>query len=143
MLHLAAQNEDFQPSEFLTLGVEVEVQLLDLNTLDLAPVSPRLLGGLGTLLSIPYWFAPALVHWGGQGVGQSLFSSTLALWRNKGAFTTFMATWVAVVAVTSVLVGRDQGQVPLDALQKHIEKLPGASPSVPTSYRVVSWHWTR
>lgn len=63
-----------------------------------------LLGGLGTLLSIPYWFAPALVHWGGQGVGQSLFSSTLALWRNKGAFTTFMATWVAVVAVTSVLL---------------------------------------
>lgn len=28
------------------------------------------------------------------------------------------------VAVTTVLVGRDQGQVPLDALQKHIEKLP-------------------
>lgn len=26
MLHLAAQNEDFQPSEFLTLGVEVEVR---------------------------------------------------------------------------------------------------------------------
>jgi hypothetical protein len=63
-----------------------------------------LLGGLGTVLSIPYWFSPALVHWGGQGVGQSLFSSTLALWRNKGAFTTFMATWVAVVAVTSVLL---------------------------------------
>lgn len=63
-----------------------------------------LLGGLGTALSIPYWFAPALVHWGGQGVGQSLFSSTLALWRNKGAFTTFMATWVAVIAVSSVLM---------------------------------------
>lgn len=47
MLHLAIQNEDFHPSEFLTLGVEVEVQLLDLKTLDLAPVSPRLLGSLG------------------------------------------------------------------------------------------------
>ncbi|MBL8345028.1 MAG: hypothetical protein JNN03_06275 [Rubrivivax sp.] len=63
-----------------------------------------LLGVLGTALSVPFWFAPALVHWGGQGVGQSLFSSTLALWRNKGAFTTFAATWVAVVTVTSVLV---------------------------------------
>ncbi len=52
MLHLAAQNEDFQPSEFLTLGVEVEVQLLDLNTLDLAPVSPRLLGGLWLLKGV-------------------------------------------------------------------------------------------
>jgi hypothetical protein len=61
-----------------------------------------LLGILGTLLSVPYWFAPALVHWGGQGVGQALFSSTLALWRNKGAFTTFVATWVAVVAVASI-----------------------------------------
>lgn len=63
-----------------------------------------LLGVLGTALSVPFWFAPALVHWGGQGVGQSLFSSTMALWRNKGAFTTFMATWVAVVALVSVLL---------------------------------------
>ncbi|MBL8340347.1 MAG: hypothetical protein JNL30_02675 [Rubrivivax sp.] len=61
-----------------------------------------LLAVLGTLLSVPYWFAPALVHWGGQGVGQALFSSTLALWRNRGAFTTFMATWVAVIAMVSV-----------------------------------------
>lgn len=30
------------------------------------------------------------------------------------------------VPVTGVLVGRDQGQVPLDALQKHLEKLPKA-----------------
>jgi hypothetical protein len=56
----------------------------------------------GTLLSVPYWFAPALVHWSGQGVGQALFSSTLALWRNRGAFTTFIATWVGLVALVSV-----------------------------------------
>jgi hypothetical protein len=30
------------------------------------------------------------------------------------------------VPVTTVLVGKDQGQVPLDALQKHLEKLPKA-----------------
>lgn len=41
------------------------------------------------LLSIPYWHAPALVHWGGQGLGQALFSSTLALWRTKGAFALY------------------------------------------------------
>ena len=63
-----------------------------------------LLAVLGTVLSVPYWFAPALVHWGGQGVGQALFSSTLALWRNKGAFTTFLATWVALIAVASVVL---------------------------------------
>jgi hypothetical protein len=61
-----------------------------------------LLAVLGTLLSVPYWFAPALVHWGGQGVAQSLFSSTLALWRNRGAFTAFMGTWVALVAAVSI-----------------------------------------
>jgi hypothetical protein len=60
-----------------------------------------LFGLLITALSVPYWFAPALVHWGGQGVLQALFSSTLALWRNKGAFTTYLATWVAVTALTS------------------------------------------
>ena len=67
-----------------------------------------LLALLGTALSVPYWFAPPLVHWGGQGVGQALFSSTLALWRNKGAFTMFLVTWMAVVmgsvAVLSVVL---------------------------------------
>ena len=51
MLQLATHNEDFHPSEFLTLGVEVEVQLLDGRTLDLAPVSPRLLAALGNAQS--------------------------------------------------------------------------------------------
>ena len=40
---------------------------------------------LGTLLSIPFWHAPALVHWGAQSVGQALFSSTLAVWRSAAA----------------------------------------------------------
>ncbi|MBL8289438.1 MAG: hypothetical protein JNL85_15770 [Rubrivivax sp.] len=63
-----------------------------------------LLAGLVSALSLPYWFAPALVHWGRQGVGQSLFSSTLALWRNKAAFTAFVLTWVAVVVAASMLL---------------------------------------
>ncbi|MCC7399843.1 MAG: hypothetical protein IT455_22450, partial [Planctomycetes bacterium] len=64
-----------------------------------------LFAGLGSLLSIPYWFAPALVHWGGQGVAQALFSSTLAILRNKGAFAVFMLVWFAVVAAASVGIG--------------------------------------
>lgn len=52
---------------------------------------------LGSALSVPFWHAPALVHWGGQGVAQSLFSSTLAVWRNKGAFLAYFAAWVVVV----------------------------------------------
>jgi hypothetical protein len=53
--------------------------------------------GLGTALSVPYWHAPALVHWGGQSVGQALFSSALAVWRAKAALFTYMATWTALV----------------------------------------------
>ncbi|RZJ07301.1 MAG: hypothetical protein EOP39_16760 [Rubrivivax sp.] len=52
-------------------------------------------GGLA-LLSVPYWHAPALIHWGGQGVGQALFSSTLAMWRNKAAFALNGLLWFAL-----------------------------------------------
>lgn len=68
-----------------------------------AATDPRLFWGLATrlglmgLLSVPYWHAPALVHWGGQGVAQALFSSTLALWRNKAAFTVNMLLWAALL----------------------------------------------
>ena len=46
--------------------------------------------GLAGALSVPFWYAPALVHWDGQGVGQSLFSSTLAVWRARGAFAIYL-----------------------------------------------------
>ncbi|MBL0089799.1 MAG: hypothetical protein IPP44_25205 [Ideonella sp.] len=60
---------------------------------------PRLANGMvvrlvaATLLSIPFWHAPALVHWGHQGAGQALFSSTMALWRAKGAFALYAFGW--------------------------------------------------
>ncbi len=60
--------------------------------------------GLAALMSVPFWHAPALVHWGGQGPGQALFSSTLAVWRCKGAFGVYSLAWFAVVAVFGMLV---------------------------------------
>jgi len=72
---------------------------------------PRLMGGLLTsvtlvsLLAVPFWHAPALVHWAGQGVAQSLFSSTLALWRNRGAFAVYMLVWTALLIAFSVTTG--------------------------------------
>ena len=57
----------------------------------------------GAVLSVPFWHAPALVHWGAQGVGQALFSSTLAVWRCKGAFTVYSLTWAAVIAVFGIV----------------------------------------
>lgn len=52
---------------------------------------------LASLLSVPFWHAPAMVHWGGQGWVMSLFSSTLAVWRNRGAFSVYMLCWTGVV----------------------------------------------
>ena len=55
--------------------------------------------GLTALLSIPFWHAPALIWWGHQGLAQSLFSSTLAIWRTKGAFVVYILSWCAIVGI--------------------------------------------
>jgi hypothetical protein len=60
------------------------------------------------LVAIPFWHAPALVHWGGQGAAQSLFFSSVACWRNKGALMVYSLGWLAVIVLfafvsTSVL----------------------------------------
>ena len=59
---------------------------------------------LAAALAVPFWHAPALVHWGGQGVAQALFSSTLACWRNKAAFLAYAAAWVVVVGLFLLMV---------------------------------------
>lgn len=50
-----------------------------------------------TLVTIPFWHAPALVHWAHQGALQALFSSTLAVWRCRGAFVVYALAWAGVV----------------------------------------------
>ena len=53
--------------------------------------------GLAGLISVPFWHAPALVYWGGQGALQALFSSTVALWRTRGALSVYMLGWAALM----------------------------------------------
>ncbi len=59
--------------------------------------------GLAALLSVPFWHAPALVHWDGHGCAKALFSSTVACWRNKGAFAIYGLTWAGVVMLLGAL----------------------------------------
>ncbi len=61
--------------------------------------------GATALLSIPFWHAPALVWWQGQGVGQSLFSSTLACWRNRMAFLIYGLVWSLAIVLFGVFCG--------------------------------------
>ena len=87
-----------------------------------AATDPRLLWGmftrlgLVTLLSVPYWHAPALVHWGGQGVAQALFSSTLALWRNKAAFALNALLWGGLLMTVASIVSLGFGLLGLTQL---------------------------
>jgi hypothetical protein len=71
--------------------------------------------GLAGLLAVPFWHAPALVHWDRQSAAQALFSSTLACWRNRGAFTIYSLAWFALIVVFGVvgsllfaMIGRPQ-----------------------------------
>ena len=59
--------------------------------------------GLAALLSVPFWHAPALVHWDGQGSAQALFSSTVACWRNRGAFVIYSLVWFGLIMVLGML----------------------------------------
>lgn len=60
--------------------------------------------GLASLLSLPFWHAPPLVHWGTLGWAKSLFFSTMACWRNRSAFSVYGLTWFAVILLFGVLV---------------------------------------
>jgi hypothetical protein len=60
---------------------------------------------LTALVAVPFWHAPALVHWAGQGMAQSLFSSTLAVWHNRGAFVVYMLAWTALVFGFGIVIG--------------------------------------
>jgi hypothetical protein len=75
--------------------------------------------GLAGLLSVPFWHAPALVHWGEQTAGKALFFSLMACWRNRSAFTVYALSWTALIllfALLSNLVFALLGQMQLVAL---------------------------
>ncbi len=79
--------------------------------------------GLAALVSVPFWHAPALIHWGGQGVMQALFSSTLGVWRNRGAFAVNGLLWAALMmglgllcSVLAIALGLNEQILPLIAL---------------------------
>ncbi|MDP1690980.1 MAG: BPSS1780 family membrane protein [Burkholderiaceae bacterium] len=62
------------------------------------------LGGTA-LLSIPFWHAPALVWWQGQGLAQALFSSSVACWRNRAAFLVYGLAWTLTIVLFSAVAG--------------------------------------
>jgi hypothetical protein len=71
-----------------------------------AGTAALVVGVLWLAVTLVYWHAPPLVHWGGQGPGQALFSSLLGVWRNRGAFALYLVGLlgnVVLVALVAVL----------------------------------------
>ena len=60
-------------------------------------------------LSIAFWHAPALIFWGDPGWAKSLFFSSVALWRNKGAFAVYSLVWLALFLVLLAIVSIGAG----------------------------------
>ncbi|MBL8332435.1 MAG: hypothetical protein JNM08_05000 [Rubrivivax sp.] len=80
-------------------AAEVEALLADRGL-----AAGALLGtALITLITVPFWHAPALVHWAHQGPAQALFSSTLAVWRTRGAFLVYALTWFVLMVAFGVV----------------------------------------
>jgi len=52
---------------------------------------------------VPFWHAPALVYWGQQSWVKSLFFSTLAIWRNRGAFAVYGLGWFGLSLVFAMV----------------------------------------
>ena len=63
------------------------------------------------LLSVAFWHAPALVFWGDPGWAKSIFFSTIAIWRNKGAFTIYSLVWLALLMVLLAFVSIGAGLI--------------------------------
>ncbi len=108
-----------------------------------ATTDPRISNGLmtfavlGTLLSVPFWHAPALVLWGGQSVWQALFSSTVGLWRAKGAYLVYGLAWAAASMLLSLVIGLAAGA--LGARSSIVLLVPALAITLSTAFYVSLW----
>lgn len=102
LVMLLAQSIDGGGFERLQILLAAERSEANKAQIDALLDDPRLSSGmflrlaLIAAISVLFWHAPMLVWWNGQSVAQSLFSSTLACWRNRGAFLLNMLVWVGI-----------------------------------------------
>jgi hypothetical protein len=100
-------------SFILSMLVDFEL-LIPLMTND-KPISPEavrqiyLILFFGGLLYIPIgmlmWFSPVLVAWEDMPVGKALFSSAIACWTNRGAFSLYLAICGAMLIAIPLAIG--------------------------------------
>lgn len=55
------------------------------------------------VLSLVFWHAPALIHWGRMDAAKAVFASVVACLRSLGAFALYGLTWFGITAAFTVL----------------------------------------
>lgn len=80
----------------LTAALEGQGHIDELALLKAMQAPMLAFGILYLLISMFFWHAPALIGWHGVPMGQALFFSMVACWRNKWAFLLYGVSWAAI-----------------------------------------------
>lgn len=87
----------------LTAAIDVQNEI-DEAALMRAMRGPLLTFGIFYLLiSMLFWHAPALIGWHSVPLGQSLFYSMVACWRNKWAFLLYGLSWAGIFFAVQII----------------------------------------
>lgn len=93
-------------SDELNQAMETLVTTQDIEPLMQTVQTPILIfAGLYFLLAALFWYSPVLVGWHGTPIGQALFFSAVACWRNKWAFLVYGVCWAAIFFGMDLLIG--------------------------------------
>lgn len=81
----------------LLLAMQEAIDTNQINILYEALLKPMLLmSAFYVLIGALFWYTPVLVAWHGVQLGQALFFSAVACWRNKWVFLVYGAGWMLV-----------------------------------------------
>src|SRR5690606_16959319 len=93
-------------SSALTEGMRVASIEQDLTPFISAMRVPlALFGVLYIFIAALFWHAPVLVAWHGLRIGQALFFSGIACWRNKWPFLVYGVAWILVFLFIDLCAG--------------------------------------
>jgi hypothetical protein len=96
---------------FLPFAAELTQAMQTLSTTqDVAPLisavrAPMMIFAvLYFILAALFWYSPVLIGWRATPIGQALFFSAIACWRNKFAFVIYGACWAAIFFVVDMII---------------------------------------
>lgn len=103
-------------SEELNAAMQTLVSTQNIAPLaDIIQTPMMIFAALYFALAALFWYSPILVGWHGTPIGQALFFSAVACWRNKWAFLLYGACWAGIFFGMDLVIGVSVSLgVPLD-----------------------------